>query len=172
MISPLWNKHEVKRLEALSAPWTAHDDLSRFRGAVVVANEKGQYTVPKAKGESFQGWVAVVKDGVDIVKAAKQAKAQGATGLVIKTSEVLSMDKLARNSGQEVPELPAVYMDEGVAVELNERGINLKGCEFKGQNRTAALRSIGRAGVQRGSEVGHMMKTIQANKTADVFKNV
>merc|ERR1719174_1520784 len=121
--------------------------MSKFRGAVVVANDQGAYTVPKAKGESFQGWVAVVKDGVDIVKAAKQAKAQGATGLIIKTSEVLSMDKLARNQNAEVPDLPAVYIDEEVAKELNERGINLKGCEFKGKNRTAALRSIGKAGT-------------------------
>merc|ERR1719454_830188 len=40
MISPLWNKNEAKRLEALSAPWTNDDDLNEFRGAVVVANEK------------------------------------------------------------------------------------------------------------------------------------
>jgi len=173
MISPLWNKNEVKRLESLSAPWTNNDDLSQFRGAVVVANEKGQYTVPKAKGEGFHGWVAVVKDGVDIVKAAKQAKAQGATGLIIKTSEVLSMDKLARNAGTEAPELPAVYMENHIAEELNERCITLKGCEFKGKNRTAALRSIGRAGVQNRGDVDlQQMKAISANKTTDVFKNV
>merc|ERR1719310_349654 len=145
MISPLWNKSEVKRLEALSAPWTNDADLSEFHGAVVVANEKGQYTVPKAKGEGFQGWVAVIQDGVDIVKAAKQAKAQGATGLIIKTSEVLSMDKLAKNNNLDVPELPAVYVDENVATALNERGINLNGIESKGENRTNALRSIGKA---------------------------
>jgi len=172
MISPLWNKSEIKRLEALSAPWTTEEDLSRFRGLVVVANEKGQYSVPKAKGESSKGWVAVIGDGCDISKAARQAKAQGATGLVIKTSEMLSMDKLARNTSQEEYELPAVYVDEGVARELNERGIELQGIEFKGQNRTAALRSIGRAGCRPDSKDPSMMKSKIANNTADVFKNV
>jgi len=175
MISPLWNKHEIKRLEALSAPWTVESDLSQFRGAVVVANEKGQYTVPKAKGDSFNGWVAVIKDGVDITKAAKQAKAQGATGIIIKTSEVLSMDKLARNQGSAVPELPAVYVDEKLAEQLNERGITLNGTEFKGKNRTAALRSIGRAGMSNDDEAGltaREMKGVTVGKTADVFANV
>jgi len=175
MISPLWNKHEIKRLEALSAPWTVENDLSQFRGAVVVANEKGQYTVPKAKGDSFNGWVAVIKDGVDITKAAKQAKAQGATGIIIKTSEVLSMDKLARNQGAAIPELPAVYVDEALAEQLNERGITLNGTEFKGKNRTAALRSIGRAGAQNDEDAGltaREMKSKTVGKTADVFANV
>lgn len=170
MISPLWNKNEVKRLEALSAPWTQAGEMSSFRGAVVVANDNGQYTVPKAKGESFQGWVAVVKDGVDIKKAAKQAKAQGATGIIVRSTEVLSLEKLSRNIGQDPPELPAVFMDATVADALNERGINLKGCEFKGRTRTQALRSIGRAGAARDS--GDMGKVRSSKVAADVFKAV
>mmetsp|Transcript_10520 Transcript_10520/g.19355 ORF Transcript_10520/g.19355 Transcript_10520/m.19355 type:complete len:1392 (-) Transcript_10520:47-4222(-) len=174
MISPLWNKNEVKRLEALSAPWTSAAEMSSFRGAVVVANDNGQYTVPKAKGESFQGWVAVVKDGVDIKKAAKQAKSQGATGIIVRSTEVLSLEKLSRNMGEDPPELPAVFMDQSVADSLNERGINCQGCEFKGKNRTAALRSIGRAGAAKNSEVtdGRKKTITAATVAADVFRNV
>jgi len=174
MISPLWNKNEIKRIDALSAAWTKDEDLSQFKGAVVVASANGQYTVPKAKGAGFNGWVAVVQDGVDIVKAAKQAKSQGATGLIIKTSEVLSLEKLGKIAGQEQPDLPAVFMDDKLAKELNERGIEMKGCEFKGKKKTDALRALGRMG-HRGSdnEIDLIRsKALAIEAQNDVFKTV
>lgn len=174
LISPLWNKNEIKRLDALSAAWTTEEDLGQFKGAVVVASANGQYTVPKNKGDGFQGWVAVVQDGVDIVKAAKQAKSQGATGLIIKTSEVLSLEKLGKIAGQEQPDLPAVFMDDKLAKELNEKGIIMKGCEFKGKKKTDALRALGRMGHRNSDDEIDLVKSrnLAVQAQTDVFKTV
>jgi len=157
LMTPLWNKNETKRCEALSASWTTDEQLStQFKGNVVVANDQGQYTVPKAKGEGFQGWVAVVKDNVNIAKAAKQAKAQGATGLIVRCKETLTINKLSKTSGEDV-ELPVVFVDDQVGEEVSERGMVLKGIESKGKHLTEAMRSV-----------AHMSKT----KSRDAVKNV
>merc|ERR1712217_1005417 len=100
-------------------------------GGQVVNATGGTYHVPKASGKD-SGWVAVVNDGVDLKKAAKQAKAQGATGLIVRCAEALSMEKLAHgNDGEEAPVLPAVFVNHEVAEQLEERGIVLNGCEFR-----------------------------------------
>lgn len=166
LIAPLWNKADVKRFDALSSSWTQDENLMDFRGAVVVASEKGGYTVPKAKGDGWQGWVAVVNEGVDIYKAARQAKAQGATGLIIKCDEALSLERLSHGvDAGNPPDLPAVYVNKAVAEALNERGINLKGCEFKKKYITEVMRTIGRAGA--AGQQGH-----NSNVVGDVFKAV
>ena len=87
LVAPLWNKSDFKHHDALSSSWTHDSELSKFKGAVVVANEQGGYTVPKAAGEGKSEWVAVVNEGVDLRKAAAQAKKQGATGLIIRCEQ-------------------------------------------------------------------------------------
>jgi len=149
LIRPLWNKHEVKHLNAMSSSWTNDEDLAQLKGPVVVASDKGTYLVPKAKDA---GWVAVVNEGVDIAKAAKQAKLQGATGLIVRCEEVLSLHKVARPAGQEQPELPTVYVDKELGEALNERGIELSGCESRKKHVTAVMRAIGNASQRTESE--------------------
>eukprot|EP00971_Amphidinium_carterae_P248079 4925605-Amphidinium_carterae.1 len=42
LVNNLWNKSDVKKLEALSAAWTTDEQLTKdFRGHVVAANEQG-----------------------------------------------------------------------------------------------------------------------------------
>eukprot|EP00930_Biecheleria_cincta_P069098 TRINITY_DN56883_c0_g1_i1.p1 TRINITY_DN56883_c0_g1~~TRINITY_DN56883_c0_g1_i1.p1 ORF type:complete len:1305 (-),score=246.48 TRINITY_DN56883_c0_g1_i1:164-4078(-) len=162
LISPLWNKSDEKRYDALSSSWTHDEELSKFRGAVVVANANGTYTVPKAHGESDKCWVAVVNDGVDVAKAARQAARQGATGLIIRCQQALSLDKLASSANDsEVPELPAVFVNRSAGEALTERGIVLKGCEFKRKHMTQVMRSLGRfAGAATASEGGIYLKDV------------
>ncbi|CAE7537979.1 unnamed protein product [Symbiodinium pilosum] len=147
LVAPLWNKSDVKHYDALSSSWTHDEELSKFKGAVVVASAQGTYTVPKAAGEGNQEWVAVVDEGVDLRKAAAQAKKQGATGLIIRCEQALSLEKLAHSANdEEPPELPAVFVTKKVGEALNERGIVLKGCEFKKKYMTEVMRSLGRLG--------------------------
>lgn len=147
LVAPLWNKSDVKHYDALSSSWTHDEELSKFKGAVVVASAQGTYTVPKAAGEGSKEWVAVVEEGVDLRKAAAQAKKQGATGLIIRCEQALSLEKLAHSADdEEPPELPAVFVTKKVGEALNERGIVLKGCEFKKKYMTEVMRSLGRLG--------------------------
>mmetsp|Transcript_54214 Transcript_54214/g.121555 ORF Transcript_54214/g.121555 Transcript_54214/m.121555 type:complete len:1321 (-) Transcript_54214:92-4054(-) len=142
LVNNLWNKSDVKKLEALSAAWTTDEQLTKdFRGHVVAANEQGQYQPPKNKGEGFQGWVAVVKDNVNIAKAAKQAKAQGATGLIVRCGETLTINKLSKTTGEDV-DLPVVFCDDAAGEAVSEKGNVLKGIEMKGKHLTDALRSV------------------------------
>ncbi|CAJ1400690.1 unnamed protein product [Effrenium voratum] len=151
LVAPLWNKSDVKHYDALSSSWTHDEELSKFKGAVVVANEQGGYTVPKAAGEGNQEWVAVVNEGVDLRKAAAQAKKQGATGLIIRCEQALSLEKLAASAEDDVPpELPAVFVTQKVGEALKERGIVLKGCEFKKKYMTEVMRTLGRLGAPGG----------------------
>eukprot|EP00928_Gymnodinium_smaydae_P007736 TRINITY_DN12768_c0_g2_i1.p1 TRINITY_DN12768_c0_g2~~TRINITY_DN12768_c0_g2_i1.p1 ORF type:complete len:1285 (+),score=291.58 TRINITY_DN12768_c0_g2_i1:560-3856(+) len=140
--SPLWNKNEIKRVGALTAPWINEEDLPKFRGAVVVATQDGRYNVPKAKGAGDEGWVAVVGEGVDLLKAAQQAKGHGANALIVRCEGGLSLQKLARNPDGD-PCLPVVYVDDDGGKELEERGITLKGCEFRKAHLSRAMRNLG-----------------------------
>jgi len=144
-IHPLWNKSDVRRLDALSAAWTHDSDLQHFKGAVVVASNRGAYTVPKAQGE--HAWVAVVNEGVDLHKAAAQAKSQGATGLIIRCEEFCSLDNLNMLADAEgkPPVLPTVFVDNNTGKELDEKGLFMIGSEFKKKYLTTAMRAIGRA---------------------------
>jgi hypothetical protein len=175
LVSPLWSKSDIKRLETMQTSWTTDDELSDFQGAVVVATDGGQYTVPKGKGDSAQGWVAVVNDSVDLAKAAKQAKSQGATGLIIKCSDITSLDTLSRNAGKEKPELPAVFMDAKVAEELSEKGITMHGIEKKGlKKRTPCLRALGQMGAVGDDEDMDpaQLRELAKNATNNVFETV
>ncbi|CAK9111742.1 unnamed protein product, partial [Durusdinium trenchii] len=80
--------------------------------------------------------------------AAAQAKKQGATGLIIRCEQALSLEKLAASADEdEVPELPAVFVTKKVGEALNERGIVLKGCEFRKRYMTEVMRTLGRLGA-------------------------
>jgi len=145
LVSPLWSKADVKRLGAMTAGWTEETDFASFKGPVVVASDKGTYAPPKATGAN-SGWVAVVNESVDIPKAARQAKLQGATGLIIRCEDVLSLNKRGKKGKDaSVPELPAVFVDKNVGEGLNERGIVLNGCEFRKRYVTDAMRALGTA---------------------------
>jgi len=151
-VSPLWNKNDIKSLNAMSSNWTDDEALAHLKGPVVVASDEGTYHVPNQKGGD-KGWVAVVNEGVDIAKAAKQAKLQGATGLIVRCEQVLSLDHMGKKSKDaETPELPTVFVDQSAGEELNERGLVLTGCEFKKRYVTEAIRALGNA-AHRGDDV-------------------
>jgi len=158
LVAPLWNKSDFKHHDAMSSSWTHDEELSKFKGHVVVASEQGGYTVPKAAGEGKAEWVAVVNEGVDLRKAAAQAKKQGATGLIIRCEQALSVEKLAACAEGEVPELPAVFVTKKVGEALNERGIVLKGCEFRKRYMTEVMRTLGRLGA--GGPTGEKYKNL------------
>mmetsp|Transcript_45459 Transcript_45459/g.106229 ORF Transcript_45459/g.106229 Transcript_45459/m.106229 type:complete len:1277 (+) Transcript_45459:2-3832(+) len=167
LVAPLWNKSDVKHYDALSSSWTNDEELSRFKGNVVVASAQGTYTVPKAAGEGSQEWVAVVDEGVDLRKAATQAKKQGATGLIIRCEQALSLEKLAHSADDEdPPELPAVFVTKKVGEALNERGIVLKGCEFKKKYMTEVMRNLGRLGGPGLQQTDKYKNVFQAIGTA------
>ena len=48
--------------------------------------------------------------------------------------------RLTRGAEDEIPELPAVFVTPKVGEALKERGIVLKGCEFKKKYMTEASR--------------------------------
>ncbi|CAL1137394.1 unnamed protein product [Cladocopium goreaui] len=158
LVAPLWNKSDFKHHDAMSSSWTHDEELSKFKGHVVVASEQGGYTVPKAAGEGKAEWVAVVNEGVDLRKAAAQAKKQGATGLIIRCEQALSVEKLAACAEGEVPELPAVFVTKKVGEALNERGIVLRGCEFRKKYMTEVMRTLGRLGA--GGPTGEKYKNL------------
>jgi len=145
--SPLWDKKAINKCEAMSAAWCKEEDLTKISGAVIVASGT-TYTVPKGK----QGWVAVVEDGVDVYKAAAQLKSQGATGLIIRCDNPCEMERLALGADPKVPPpvLPAVFVEKSLAEGLNEKGLTLKGCEFRKKYVTDVMRAIGRAPVTKG----------------------
>eukprot|EP00811_Abedinium_folium_P032263 NODE_5331_length_1782_cov_5.853776.p1 GENE.NODE_5331_length_1782_cov_5.853776~~NODE_5331_length_1782_cov_5.853776.p1 ORF type:complete len:507 (+),score=128.15 NODE_5331_length_1782_cov_5.853776:256-1776(+) len=130
------SKKDMTMVNALSANWTTEKDLECVRGIVVAADAQGRYQVPKMKSE---GWVAVLNDNVDLVKAARTAKAQGATGLIVKCTSNLSLDKVACPEGEQ-PVLPAVFVDPDAGEALAGRGVILMGCALKGTKLAKALR--------------------------------
>eukprot|EP00747_Dinoflagellata_sp_TGD_P062318 gnl/TRDRNA2_/TRDRNA2_152952_c1_seq1.p1 gnl/TRDRNA2_/TRDRNA2_152952_c1~~gnl/TRDRNA2_/TRDRNA2_152952_c1_seq1.p1 ORF type:complete len:816 (+),score=168.70 gnl/TRDRNA2_/TRDRNA2_152952_c1_seq1:654-3101(+) len=143
LVRHLWDKTNATKLGVLTSHWTNEEELANFKGAVVVSDERGRYNPPKSHGAN-KGWVAVVDNTTDIQMAARQAKAQGATGLVIRVSNEDALEAaLAREKAAdwEKPELPAVYVDSNGATELNERGIVLDGGELKGRHLTKAMRA-------------------------------
>jgi len=162
LVAPLWNKSDLKHHDALSSAWTNDEELSKFKGAVVVANDQGICTVPKAKGEGTLEWVAVMNEGIDVRKAAEKAKELKATGLIIRCDQALSLEQLAnRYEDGEPPCLPTVFVSSKVGEALKERGLVLKGCEFKKKHMTEVMRSLGEIGTGRGSsKVGRVFKSV------------
>jgi len=150
-VSTLWDKKNIKKYEASSAPWTTDDGLAQLKGHVVVASESGTYTVPKKTGNEAFSWVAVVSDKVDLHQAAQKAKEQGASGIVVRTEEGNFMDKLNNmsrlNEGPEGPPcLPAVFVNKDVGVHLEEKGIMITEGMFKRKQITEAMRTLGKTG--------------------------
>lgn len=173
LMYPLWNKTDVKRIMALSSAWTDDNELSQFKGFVVVASDQGTYTVPKATGQGDDMWVAVINEGVDVVKAAKQAKSQGATGLIIRCEQALSLGKLAyQGADGEKPELPAVFVDKVTGEALNERGLVLKGSEFAKRHMTGVMRAIGKAALAPGSKANADVFNATANAMMVRWKEI
>merc|ERR1712228_70856 len=96
-VQSLWDKTNIKRVEASSAAWTANDDLGKFTGMCVTANASGQYAVPKSvRDGDEQKWIAVVQDSADLLRKAEEAKAQGASGLVVRCQDAVSLQRLAK----------------------------------------------------------------------------
>lgn len=112
-----------ERVRALVAPWTTKDQLANFDG-------------PTAS----QGWVAVIHDGCrDLSKAAERAKAAGATSMIIRCNEVLTVDKLQEGASMAPPCLPAVYVNGSAVAALIGKGVNLHGCDLKNAEGDADL---------------------------------
>lgn len=170
MVSPLWNKKDVKKHCALSAAWTKDEDLVNFKGHIVVAGANNSYTVPKSHGDAKMGWVAVVNEGVDVIKAAEQAKKQGATGIIVRCDGALSLDALSIGAdGEHRPELPCVFVDATAGKALNERGLVLTGAEFSKKYMTDVMRALGKAasgesGVTSGEIFGAVGKALLARR--------
>eukprot|EP00932_Pfiesteria_piscicida_P001306 SRR837773.11274.p1 GENE.SRR837773.11274~~SRR837773.11274.p1 ORF type:complete len:656 (-),score=184.07 SRR837773.11274:33-1883(-) len=151
--APLWDKQNIQHREAMSAAWCTEAELAKVQGIVVVA-AGGQYSVPKAQGGGPSDWVAVVDDGVDLFKAAKQAKAQGATGIIVRCDNPCSLDRLmlGADESKERPCLPVVFASKENAEALNERGLTLKGISFKKRYVTDVMRAIGKAPITKGKQ--------------------
>merc|ERR1712232_1269086 len=87
---------------------------------------------------------------------------QGATGIIVRCEDVLSIERLARNSDEgEDPELPAVYVSKEIGTTLDERGITLTGAEFRKKYMTNVMRSIGKAGANPDVKaVGDVLRSV------------
>jgi len=143
-------KREVKKVEGMSAAWTTAESLSCLRGAVVFAQDDGSYMLPKGDTD----WVGVVPDGVDLVKACRQAQSQGATGLVVRCDEPCSLERLALFcDGAEAPVLPVVWVCQAVATAFQEKGLMLLLCSIRRQHITDLMRAIGRFGGRQVRDV-------------------
>jgi len=140
LVSPLWNKSDTTKVNAMTASWTSNEDLEKFQGPVVVASEKGTYIVPKMR-EGDQGWIAVVGENVDLPKAARQAKLQGACGLIVRCEDVLSLHRMPRSMADQ-PELPAIFVDKTTSESLDERGIVLTGVEQRRRYVADVMRAL------------------------------
>mmetsp|Transcript_73925 Transcript_73925/g.154065 ORF Transcript_73925/g.154065 Transcript_73925/m.154065 type:complete len:1560 (-) Transcript_73925:95-4774(-) len=149
----LWEKSNVQHCEAMSAAWCKDDELANIKGIVVVASG-GTYSVPKAQGQNSSDWVAVVDDGVDIFKASKQAKAQGATGIIVRCDNPCSLDRLMLGADEtkEVPCLPCIFASKDNAEALNDRGLTLNGVTFRKKYVTDVMRAIGKAPITKGKK--------------------
>jgi hypothetical protein len=151
-LQTLWNKNEATNVNAMAAPWTTPNDMANFSGQVVVASRSGQYVVPKGKGEGENGWVAVVHDGVDVRKAAETAKAQGASGMIVRCQGGLSIDKLSDGAaGGQQPTLPTFFVDSEGGKTLDERGIQMSSGQFTQPHLSEAMRVISKAGNNKNA---------------------
>lgn len=158
-VATLWDKKNIKKYEASSAPWTTDEGLASLKGHVVVASESDTYTVPKKTGNDEFSWVAVVSDKVDLHQAAQKAKAQGASGIIVRTEEGGNfMEKLnnmaALNEGPDGPPcLPALFVNKDVGGHLEEKGIIITDGMFKRKEVTEAMRTLGKSRGARGAGV-------------------
>lgn len=165
-IATLWDKKNIKKYEATSAPWTSEEGMAEIKGHVVVASESGTYTVPKKSGDNFS-WVAVVSDKVDLHKAAENAKAQGASGIVVRSEEGNFVEKLTQmaklnESPEGPPCLPTVFVNKEVGVHLDEKGIQITDGAFKKKHMTEAMRTLGRTakGARDARVIGDIHKAM------------
>jgi hypothetical protein len=149
----VWNKSDVKNIKGMAAPWTKDEDLEKsFKGQVVLANKNGQYVVPKQQGEGDIGWVAVVHEGVDVKKAAQQAKQQGASGMIVRCQGGLSINKLSEDGGGE-DLVPTMFVDHKGGQTLDERGLQLKSGQVTQKNFRDAMKVLGKLGNNRNQVV-------------------
>merc|ERR1712048_1536447 len=155
------NKKEVINIDASSAAWTVNADLSQLKGKCVVANASGRYTAPKTREGEVEGWVAVVQDGVDLRKAAQSAKAQGASGLIVRCTEAVSLQTLTRAAEGNPPELPTAFVGGSAAATFEERGLVLTGAENWSEHLGDAMNSITNA-----------TQNYSASSRGEVFENV
>merc|ERR1712048_1455041 len=155
------NKKEVINIDASSAAWTVNADLSQLKGKCVVANASGRYTAPKTREGEVEGWVAVVQDGVDLRKVAQSAKAQGASGLIVRCTEAVSLQTLTRAAEGYPPELPTVFVGGSAAATFEERGLILTGAENWIEHLGDAMNSITNA-----------TQNYSASSRGEVFENV
>jgi len=134
----VWDKRTSKRIDALSAAWTTEESLKSLRGPVSVVTETGGVVVPR----NCDAWVAVVSDGIDLVKACAKAKSLGATGLIVKCEEACSLDRLGL-PGSEVPCLPVIFINERGSDWIQDTGNVLKECQLRRKYLTDVMRALG-----------------------------
>lgn len=132
------NKTALTKVSALAADWCTPEDLAQMKGSIVNPDEEGNYD-PK---DREKGWIAVVSDKIDVVKATKSAKSKGASGLLVKCTSNLSLDRVKRAPDDGEPELPAVFVGPKAGEAVAGPNLILTGCEFKGTKLAKALRHV------------------------------